>query len=78
MDRDREAIRQRFIPIPDGLVHEFGGDSAVDTTADCPNNSPLRPTDLTNARDFLADELLLVMKPENVSGGCITLRIPRH
>jgi hypothetical protein len=48
-------------------VHEFGSDSTVDTTADCSNHSPLRSTDLTDARDFLADELLLVTTPETVS-----------
>ena len=48
-------------------MHEFGSDSTVDTTADCPNYSPLRPTDLADASDFLVDELFLVTKPAAIS-----------
>jgi len=42
-------------------MHEFCSDGAVNTTADCPNHPPIRPTDLADARDFLADKLLLVL-----------------
>lgn len=48
-------------------MHEFCSDSAVDTTADRPNHPSLQAADITDARDFLADELLLVMTPATVS-----------
>ena len=48
-------------------MHEFCGDSAVDTTADCPNYSPLRPTDFADARDFFADELFLEARSGTIS-----------
>jgi len=67
MGRTPRAVRQRTLPIPDGLVHQFSSDGTVDTTADCPNYSSLRPTDLTDARDFLANEFFLARTPEIVS-----------
>ena len=48
-------------------MHELCSDSTVNTTADCPNHSSLRATDLTDARNFLADKLLLVLTPATVS-----------
>ena len=48
-------------------MHEFCSDGTVNTTADCPNHSSLRPTDLTDTRNFLADELLLLLTPVTVS-----------
>lgn len=43
-------------------MHEFGGDSTVDPTADRPNYSPLRSTDFADAGDFFADELFLATR----------------
>ena len=48
-------------------MHELCSDGTVNTTADCPNNSPLRAADLTDARNFLANKLLLVLMPATVS-----------
>ena len=48
-------------------MHEFGGDSTVDATTDCPDYSSLRSTDLADARDFLADKLFLATTPTTVS-----------
>ena len=48
-------------------MHELCSDGAVNTTTDCPNHSSLRPADLTDARDFLADKLFLVLASRTVS-----------
>lgn len=48
-------------------MHQFSSDSAVDTTADRPNHSPLRSTDLADAGDLLVDEFLLSTTPAAVS-----------
>ena len=48
-------------------MHEFGSDGAVDATADCPDYSPLRPTDLTDASGLLANEFFLATTPGTIS-----------
>ena len=69
MPRHFEATENR--PIADCFVHQLRCDRAVHTTADRTDDPSFWTTDLTNSRDFFANELFLsiLLMTENFGGG---------
>jgi hypothetical protein len=47
------------VPVSNRFMHQFGGDSTIDSAADRPDHPALWSADFTNASNLLANEFFL-------------------